>query len=451
MKKIIFSTITCLLILALSNACKPKLQAPEAKKGNMDATHYVAIGDGFTAGYADGALYRDAQENSYVTIIAEQLKAIGGGDFHQPLMEANSVGVGSSGKSHTTLGYATDCKGVSSLKPIPVSPTGGDTSAFNSNVYGAQGAFNNMGVPDAKAIDLSIIGYGNPAKGIGNYNRFFARMTANQTSSSILSDAQLSNPTFFSLFIGVQDVLEYALNGGASGTITPPNGLAGIGFDGSMNEAVAALSVKGAKGVIATIPDITRFPYFTTIPYNGLTLDSANAATLNSIYNPLGFYFQIGANPFMIEDPSAGMFGVRPIKANEYILLNIPLDSVKCLKLGSVYPIPNRYVLTETEVLNIHNAINSYNSIISTVAANDNLAIADINSFFTSINNGIIYNGISLNSSFVAGGVFSLDGIRLTPRGNALLANEFIKAINTKYQSTIPQADATKYKGIVFP
>jgi hypothetical protein len=31
------------------------------------------------------------------------------------------------------------------------------------------------------------------------------------------------------------------------------------------------------------------------------------------------------------------------------------------------------------------------------------------------------------------------------------LANAFIKAINSKYGSTIPQVDATRYKGVAFP
>jgi hypothetical protein len=64
---------------------------------------------------------------------------------------------------------------------------------------------------------------------------------------------------------------------------------------------------------------------------------------------------------------------------------------------------------------------------------------------------GISYDGISLNAQFVTGGAFSLDGIHLNPIGNALLANQFIQAINTTYGSTIPQVDATKYRGILFP
>ena len=47
--------------------------------------------------------------------------------------------------------------------------------------------------------------------------------------------------------------------------------------------------------------------------------------------------------------------------------------------------------------------------------------------------------------------MFSLDGIQLNPLGNAMLANEFIKAINQTYASTIQQVDVTKYRGVEFP
>jgi hypothetical protein len=44
-----------------------------------------------------------------------------------------------------------------------------------------------------------------------------------------------------------------------------------------------------------------------------------------------------------------------------------------------------------------------------------------------------------------------LDGIHLTPRGNAIIANTFIDAINSKYSASVPHADVTKYSGLKFP
>ena len=439
---------TVLLILSFVS-CQPELAGPEINKGEINPAVYVALGDDFTAGYMDGALYYDGQKNSLPNIIAQQFLLTGEYFFVQPLMDQNSAGIGSTGKSKSVLRYATDCLGASSLKPVPYAASG-DMSALTVNLFPTIGPFNNMGVPDAKMIDLNKHGYGNTANGTGNFNPFFARIASDPANTSVLDDATILIPTFFSVFAGTQDVLAYAMKGGASDFITPTNGAAGQGFDGSLNNVVSVLQSNGAKGVIGTIPDILDFPYFTTIPIDGLTLDSANAGLMNAIYNPMGIYFQVGKNFFTIEDTSQ-TFGVRTIKPGEYILLNIPLDSVKCFKMGSVYPIPNRYVINQTEAQNIRNAVNSYNSIIASSAQQHNLAIADTYRFFKNLKSGIIYNGISLNSSFVSGGAFSLDGIHLNPRGNALLANEFLKAINTKFGATFPMVDATKYKSITFP
>jgi hypothetical protein len=450
MKHLIISKITILLAaLIFTASCEPEFPEPKGiNVGAVDTNVFVAVGDDFTAGYMDGALYYEGQKNSYANLIAQQFYLSNDFSFIQPLMSENSVGIGNTGKSKSVLGYATDCLGASSLKPIPFSSSG-DLNAFNLNLFPTIGPFNNMGVPDLKMVELNTQGFGNSSLGQGNYNPFFSRMASN-AQTSVLDDATILSPTFFSLFVGTNDVLAYAMKGAASNFITPTSGSAGIGFDGSLNNAITTLKSFGGNGVIGTIPDVLDFPYFTTIPIDGLTLDSANAALLNAIYGPIGMNFQIGKNYFTIEDTTQP-FDVRTLKPGEFILLNIPLDSVKCFKLGSVYPIPNRFVITEAEALEIRNAVNAYNAIILSYAQQHNLAVADIYSFFKKLKNGLVCNGISINSTFVSGGAFSLDGIHLNARGNALLANEFLKAINVKFGSEFPLIDATKYKGVTFP
>jgi hypothetical protein len=49
-------------------------------------TKYVALGNSLTSGYRDGALYLDGQNESYPSMIAQQMKLAGGGEFSQPLM-----------------------------------------------------------------------------------------------------------------------------------------------------------------------------------------------------------------------------------------------------------------------------------------------------------------------------------------------------------------------------
>jgi hypothetical protein len=441
MKKIILNSFILTAFFSLTNACKPNFKTPDVDKGEIDVTTFVSIGDAITAGCANGALYYDAQNYSYAKLLANQFEQIGGGDFKIPYISSSSIGIGNANNAPSILGNRTDCQGTTSLGPIKIA-TQGDLSIFTSNVYSTQGSFNNMGVADVKAIDIATNGFTNP---------FYVRMSSS-ISSSILSDAIAKKPTFFTMMIGLNDVLKYALKGATSESITPISGPVGIGFDASIENALNNLTINGAKGVVANIPSIKSLPYFNTITYNALKLSDSTAKSLTSFYSLLNpvIPFHEGNNGFVIEDASMPL-GYRQSVDGELILLSIPLDSVKCYKWGSLVPIPNRYVLTISEIELIENAISNYNSILKNYATSKKLAFVDVHSFFSSIKTGFVYNGVTLNASFVSGGVFSLDGLTLTPRGNALLANEFIKAINITYKSTLPQIEATKYSGIIFP
>lgn len=441
MKKIILDSFVLSAFFLLTNACKPNLKTPDVDKGEIDVTNYVSVGDGITAGYANGALYYNAQTYSYAKLLANQFEQIGGGDFKIPYISSSSIGIGNANNAPSILGNRTDCQGTVSLGPVKLALQG-DLTVFSTNVYSSQGSFNNLGVPDVKITDITTNGYTNP---------FFLRMSST-ISSSVLSDAIAKKPTFFTMMIGLNDVLKFALKGAASESITPLAGAIGIGFEASVENALNNLTANGAKGVVANIPSIKSLPYFNTITYNALKLSDTTAKSLTSFYSLLNpvIPFHEGNNGFVIEDASMPL-GYRQSVDGELILLNIPLDSVKCNKWGSLVPIPNRYVLTISEIEIIENTISSYNTILKNYAASKNLAFVDVHSFFSTIKTGFVYNGVTINASFVSGGAFSLDGLTLTPRGNALLANEFIKAINITYKSTLPQIEATKYSGIIFP
>jgi hypothetical protein len=119
--------------------------------------------------------------------------------------------------------------------------------------------------------------------------------------------------------------------------------------------------------------------------------------------------------------------------------------------MGSSTPIPASLVLDANEVAAIKAATTAYNAHIQSVAQTKGLAFVDVAGFMARCKAGIVYNGRDINASFVTGGAFSLDGIHLTPLGNAMLANEFIKAINATYGSVIPHVDASNYSGVKFP
>lgn len=435
---------TLIAVVALAS-CKPKENKEEAQKGDVDATRFITIGGAITAGYMDDALYAEGQENGLGALLSLKLSDIGGVQVNSAMMPSGSIGANAYGNAPFKLGMKTDCLGATGLSPIRIAASG-DISALMQYNFNPSSPYTNFGIPGISMAALNYPGFGNPANGPGNYNPYFARLAANQTSSTVKADIMATNPTFFSMQLGLDEVLAFALTGAKTGSLIPASG-----FDATLNDLVASLTSNGAKGVITTIPDVTEFPYFTTIPYDGLVLDEANAASLNSIYNPIGISFHAGKNGFVIQDPTAGAFGVRQMVAGEKILLSVPLDSVRCNKMGSVFPFRNEFVLTIDEQIEIRSKITAYNSVIQNTASTYNLALVDGYNFFKGFETGITYNGIAMTAKFVSGGAFSLDGTTLSPRGNALYANQFIKAINTKYNSKIWELDATKYRGVKFP
>src|SRR5690606_32264991 len=127
-----------------------------------DLSRYVALGNSLTSGLADGALYRGGQQVAYPNILADRFRLAGGGEFKQPLITVGSsgdVGVGVPEvrsifppdiyfPSKLILGNATDCRGASSLSPVRAAASG-DPNILIGDRIGAQGPYNNLGVPGA--------------------------------------------------------------------------------------------------------------------------------------------------------------------------------------------------------------------------------------------------------------------------------------------------------------
>ena len=116
---------------------------------------------------------------------------------------------------------------------------------------------------------------------------------------------------------------------------------------------------------------------------------------------------------------------------------------------GISFPLEDRWVVIPTELTEIQNATAAFNQTISDLATQFDLAFFDVNTFF----NGVAANGFQAGSAFmtadyVTGGTFSLDGIHPSPRGYAVVANQMIDIINTKYGSNIPNVNPVDYTGI---
>ncbi|ROH95922.1 SGNH/GDSL hydrolase family protein [Chryseobacterium daecheongense] len=510
MKKFIISTFAISALL-FTTSCEDDFDTDvkdiQVTAGDADFSKYISLGNSLTSGFRDNALYIDGQTESYPNIIAGQMKLAGGGNFVQPLMADNNGGLllGSTTIQATKLYIKTFTNGSPVIENVAATPT---TNVLNK----ITGPLNNFGVPGAKSFHLVAPGYGNAAGVLlGTANPYYVRFSSS-TTSTVVGDAVAQHPTFFSLWIGNNDVLSYATSGGSgvnqagntnpatygANDISDPNVVAG-----SIKAALDALKAGGTtKGVIANIPYVTSIPYFTTVPYNPLTPAAlgSNITTLNtSLYGPLkqaltafgagdriNLLSSTSSNPVLIKDTSlpnlsaqltaaltpslgpttAAAFGqiygqARQTTAEDYILLTTrsvigttaPGAPAQVNVYGISYPLQNQHVLTKTEAGLVKTAIDAYNASIKTLSETYGLAFVDANKKMVELNgmSGISFDGVKYTAKFVTGGTFSLDGVHLTGRGYAIVANEFIKAINTKYRSTLPQVDPNKYSGVKFP
>ena len=482
-------------------SCEPEFENAVTDEGFYDAgdadfSNYVSLGNSLTAGYADGALYRSGQEDSYPNIMAEQFGFVGGGDFTQPLTSDNLGGLLLGGQQ--ILGNRLVLSADENGNPFP---TPLDGTPMTDVTTSATGPFNNMGVPGAKSYHLVTPGYGSVA-GVANgtANPWFARFATSE-STTVLADAVSLNPTFFSLWIGNNDILGYATSGGSgvdqAGNLDPSTY---GGFDitdpnvfaAAYSAQVDALVAGGAKGVLLNIPDVTSIPYFTTVPTRSIPLDAATAGAVNAqfaLYNGAlgqlvagGFIsaeeaairainFVEGVNyPIMTDvdltdvtailigaglDPqTAALLGqLRQVKSDDLVVLTassvlgtVPDPSNPLGIVGVSLPLPNSLVLSSTEQARVATAGASYNAIIEGLAAANELGYGDMKSALADVAaNGAFYNGGVLTSTYVTGGAFSLDGVHPSPRGYAFTANTIIDVINTTYNASIPKVDIGTY------
>ncbi len=446
--------------MLLFSGCQKEFEKATPNAGNADFSSYVAVGGSMAAGFADGALCKDGQLASYPNLLAQQFKLAGGGDFSIPLLKG-SLGVYpdydavnnnfSKTKSRLVLQQFIDCKNEQVLLPRRLALLGDD----EINLYNISQKISNpikpyqhWGIPAMKVADLTAIGYGELVQYTQNapFSPFFWRLVDNSNFTYILLELLKSKPTFFTLDLGTSDVLTYATEGG-NGSQT--DGITTeLSFKYNLDLLLDSLTSKGRKGVMANIPNILKFPYFTKIEYNKLDIkDTARALALTTQYASAGLKFKVGRNPFVIKEGGT----VRFVLPTEFVTLKTPVDSLKCANWGAEKPLDPEYILTIQEQENVRAAIALFNGILTDRATKLQIPIVDINAYFETIFAHKYFEGIEFSDELVSGGFFSLDGLHPSKRGQALVANEFIRVINESYKANIPKVSVADTEGIRFP
>jgi len=421
-------------------ACKPDIHTPTPTAGSANFSRYIAVGNSLTAGYSNGGLYLQGQLNSYPSIMANQMKSVGGGVFNQPLFSAaqqNGSGYlslkGFDASGNPIIDTVTTDLAIRGFETIP----GFGTVTLYTKYTGD---IENYGVPGIKLAEITYAPY-------GNLNGYFERMLPGDspTNTTDYLDFVTAKPfTFFSDWLGNNDALLYATSGGAGDVLTPKDEFAEL-----YEASIEALTAKGAKGVVATIPDVTSIPYFNTVTVGAIlaTVQKANPSVQAIFINAL---------------VSGTTYAPRPATSSDLIVLTFPTSLIGTpvstpygtlpYGLTPYTPIDNQYVLDANEVALTQDYVKSYNTTIKSVAASKGLAVFDAYAYLNQVKTtGLELDGIPFTSAYISGGLFSLDGVHLTPRGYAIIADQFIEAINSKYNSNIPLASVSSYTGLLFP
>jgi len=489
---------TCVIISACSADFDNPVGDKTSSSGSADFSKFVAIGDSLTAGYADGALYLSGQENSFPAVLATQFAKAGGGGFTQPLVSDNLGGLLFGGEPNPAFGnrLVLDAE-TESPEPIVGTPT---TEVIGSGLNG--NTYNNMGVPGAKSFHAGAAGYGYDGGGgafPATSNPYFVRFAVTGTTSSMIDDAAAQQPSFYVMWIGNNDVLSYATSGGVgvdqkdnfdpttygSNDITDP-----VVFGGTYTSLVGAFTAANpaVQGMLVNIPDVSTIPYFTTVPYNPVPLDQANADALNAAYvdynagvqAALGLSFidadeaalrtisfAPGQNAVVIIDEdltditavNAALINLRQANANDLIVLPaasiigteaVPGDPATVNGLG--VPLGDELVLIPSEIQAIETARLAFNATIQAAAdADPNLIFFDAATIMTMLSTeGIDYGTGFVDATYATGGAFSLDGVHPTARGYVVIANGMIDAINAGFGASILKVDPSTRTTVFF-
>ena len=470
----------------IDNTPDPVVYTP----GTADFSNFVAVGNSLTAGFSDNALFMDGQVASLPNMMASNFALVGGGSFDIPFMADNLGGLTLGGTpisgNRLFLAFLPD-------GPAPTEVPGQGTTEVSTKL---PGPFNNMGIPGAKSYELLAPGYGSVAGvQLGTANPYFARFSSSE-SATVIGDAAAQGASFFSAWIGANDILLYATNGGSgvdqTGNLNPAtysrNDITDpTVFAGSLDAALQAMTANGADGVIANLPNVTDIPFFNTVPYNPVPLDEATAALLNGAYQAYNdglllaqsfmlidadevaqrtISFSAGASNavVLLDEDLTDLTGVNPALINmrqatpEDLLtltsqtiigtLANPADPTSIN--GVAIPLADQWVLTPEEQDAVETALTAYNQTIATLAGAYDLALVDANGLLNELRTTgfTLPDGSVVTATFATGGGFSLDGVHPAPRGYAILANAFLEAINDKFGSNLPGVNPLDFTGL---
>lgn len=449
-KNLIIAGLSVLSLTAFFACSELPDHKESVNTGSLDFSRYMAIGNSITAGFQSGSLYEEAQYSAYSVLIAKQA---GASDFQFP----NLAGEGT-GERITWDGTFT-ATGSPKLVTLPAA-TSAEVSARATNKTLAR-PYNNMGIPGAILVipGTGPLGYVTDFFGVavnatgtdavvgpggvaGSRNNPLFLVTLRSPSATLWSSMKAYKPTFVSFWLGNNDVLGYATGG-----MSPSAPTDATVFETKYQQIMDSLATLpgSPKVVVATIPDVTTIPFFTTV----------NVSLVGKVSK---IYYQHSNGSVDSLETTAAALAAGTIYNKGMITLRgasqIGNGVTTFTGLAKAVPLGNAYVLDPAEIVIAKTALGTYNAKIKTIAAAKGWAVADVNAEFNAIaatgTTGKMFQGKKVTAAFITGGLFSYDGVHPSNLGQAIIANFMIKSMNAKFGSAIREVDLNTIKGLKF-
>jgi len=187
------------------------------------------------------------------------------------------------------------------------------------------------------------------------------------------------------------------------------------------------------KVVIASIPSITDLPYFNIVNFNEIR--KINKSELDIAIR------EINGIDYPILGVPNGSIMIPNALADSLLNPNIPATQKRGLSYKTPLNINEVYLYDKVKLL-LDN-LNNQNEVINSQAKLINCPVVDLYSLFKKIakNEYISDDGIKVTQQ----NFFSSDGIFPSAFGQAIIANEYIKTINTFYKTNIPLIQTSYY------
>jgi GDSL-like Lipase/Acylhydrolase len=379
------------------------LLAAPALAQQASLANYVALGDSLTAGVVNGSLVETHQRNSYPALIARQA---GLSLFAQPTV--------------TEPGSPPELQLVSLLPSTVITPKA--TTPGTPNNVALPRPYNNLAVPTSNTPDYVT----RVTDGGGPFD-LVLRGLGTAVAQGVALRANL-----YTLWIGNNDVLSAVVRGTAvdGTTLTPAPD-----FRSAYDQIVTAVRSTGGGLIVATIPDVTATPFATTIPPVVI-----NPATRQPVL--------VGGNPVPLLGPNGPLppGALVTLGASSLLAQGVGIPTSVG---GNGQPLPGEVILDQNEVAIIQERVRVNNQAIRDIASANGATVLDLNAIFTEFTeDGRNVGGVVVTEEFLTGGLFGYDGLHLTDMGYALLANEWIAAINASGAATLPLVDLGPFFGI---